>query len=120
MALVSCRIMSNMRNMFVDLDPGETQRLVESSAQIHMHAFQVALGVLASLALLCFVSGMTIRLKYYTKLGLDDVLLIIAAASFVPSTGILYHFCYSLYLHSAAPLAPQLLPIILHDLTMLL
>lgn len=101
-------------------DPHETQRLIESSAQIHMRAFQVALGVLTGLALLCFVARMTIRLKYHKKLGLDDVFLIIAAASLIASTGILYHICYFLYLHSAALLAPQVLPILLDHFTELL
>ncbi|OTB17734.1 hypothetical protein K445DRAFT_309898 [Daldinia sp. EC12] len=95
------------------MDPQEATRLIESSAQIHMHAFKVAIGVLTGLALCCFIVRLIIRLTYQKRLHLDDAFLIIAAASLCAATGILYHICYFLYLHSAASLAPQLLPYLL-------
>ncbi|TGJ86081.1 hypothetical protein E0Z10_g2700 [Xylaria hypoxylon] len=96
--------------MATSLGPHEAEILIESSAQIHMHAFQVAVGVLTGLAFLCFVARMAIRLKYHKQLRLDDAFLIIAAASLAAATGILYNICYFLYLHSATLLAPQTLP----------
>ncbi|KAI1456429.1 hypothetical protein F4805DRAFT_458853 [Annulohypoxylon moriforme] len=99
--------------MDISLDPQEAKRLIESSGQIHMHAFQVALGVLTGLALCCFLARMAIRLTYQKRLGLDDAFLILACASLCAATGILYHICYFLYLHSAASFAPQLLPYLL-------
>ncbi|KAI0122341.1 hypothetical protein F4814DRAFT_206854 [Daldinia grandis] len=95
------------------LDPQEATRLIESSGQIHMHAFQVAIGVSTGLALLCFIGRLAVRLTYQKRLHLDDAFLIIAIASLCAATGILYHICYFLYLHSAALLAPQLLPYLL-------
>lgn len=56
---------------------------------------------------------MGIRLKYQGHLRLDDVFLIIATACLCAATGILYHMCYFIYLHSAALLAPQVLPEVL-------
>ncbi|KAI8622927.1 hypothetical protein F5Y19DRAFT_483288 [Xylariaceae sp. FL1651] len=102
------------------LDAQEAERLIESSAQIHMHAFQVALGVLTGLALICFVARMAIRLTYQKRLHLDDIFLILSAASLCAATGILYHICYFLYLHSAALLAPQVLPYLLVNYSELL
>ncbi|KAI0882866.1 uncharacterized protein GGS22DRAFT_190845 [Annulohypoxylon maeteangense] len=95
------------------LDPQEAARLIQSSGQIHMHAFQVAIGVLTGLALCCFLARMAIRLTYQKRLGLDDAFLILAAACLCAATGILYHICYFLYLHSAASFAQQLLPYLL-------
>ncbi|KUI70700.1 hypothetical protein VM1G_05906 [Cytospora mali] len=99
--------------MATSVSPQEAQRLIESSGQIHMHAFQVAVGVFTGLALGCFVARMAIRLTYQKQLHLDDVFLILAAACLCAATGILYHICYFLYLHSAAVLAPQVLPEVL-------
>lgn len=81
---------------------------------------QVALGVLTGVALCCFVARMAIRLTYQKSLRLDDAFLIIAAASLCAATGILYHICYFLYLHSAALMAPQVLPYVLANFTELL
>ncbi|KAI1413326.1 hypothetical protein F5Y13DRAFT_189235 [Hypoxylon sp. FL1857] len=88
--------------------------------QIHMHGFQVALGVLTGLALCCFIARMAIRLIYQKYLRLDDAFLVLAAACLRASTGILYHICYFLYLLSAALLAPQILPYLLADYNELL
>lgn len=99
--------------MITFLDPEEARRLIESSGQAHMHDFQVAIGVVTGLALCCFFARMAIRLKYQKQLRLDDVFLIIAAVCLCACTGILYHICYFLYLHSAALLAPQVLPEVL-------
>ncbi|KAI1659421.1 hypothetical protein F4813DRAFT_379749 [Daldinia decipiens] len=99
--------------MDTSLDPQEATRLIESSGQIHMRAFQVAIGVLTGLALCCFIGRLAVRLTYQKRLHLDDAFLIIAAASLCAATGILYHICYFLYLHSVALLAPQLLPYLL-------
>ncbi|KAI8947304.1 hypothetical protein F4801DRAFT_517390 [Xylaria longipes] len=99
--------------MSITVDPQEAERLIQSSARINLHAFRVALGVLTGLALLCFGARMAIRLTYQKKLRLDDAFLILAAASLSAATGILYNICYFLYLHSAALLAPQLLPYLL-------
>ncbi|KAI1165532.1 hypothetical protein F5B18DRAFT_609990 [Nemania serpens] len=98
----------------------EATRRIMSSAQIHMHAFEVALGVLTGFALLCFVARISIRLKYQKQLRLDDAFLIIAAASLIAATGILYHICYFLYLHSAALLDPEVIPYVIVDFTQLL
>ncbi|KAI1498935.1 hypothetical protein F5X99DRAFT_420218 [Biscogniauxia marginata] len=106
--------------MAASLDSQEARRLIESSSQIHMHAFQVALGVLTGLALCCFVARMAIRLTYHKCLRLDDAFLIVAAASLCAATGILYHICYFLYLHSATLLVPQLLPYLLANFSELL
>ncbi|KAI0010256.1 hypothetical protein F4779DRAFT_616832 [Xylariaceae sp. FL0662B] len=92
--------------MATSIDPQEATRLIKSSGQIHMHAFQVALGVLTGLALCCFVARIAIRLKYQKHLHLDDAFLILAAACLCAATGILYHICYFLYIHSASLLAP--------------
>ncbi|KAI1370050.1 hypothetical protein F4677DRAFT_459337 [Hypoxylon crocopeplum] len=91
----------------------EVERLIESSAQIPMHALQVAIGVLTGLALCCFIARIAVRLTYQKQLRLDDAFLILAAACLCAATGILYHICYFLYMHSAALLAPQVLPYIL-------
>lgn len=56
---------------------------------------------------------MAIRITYQKQLRLDDAFLILAAACLCAATGILYHICYFLYLHSAALYAPQVLPIVL-------
>lgn len=74
---------------------------------------QVAIGVVTGLTLCCFVARMVIRLTYQKQLRLDDAFLIIAAACLCVATGILYHICYFLYLHSAALLAPQVMPEVL-------
>ncbi|XDG05101.1 hypothetical protein ABKA04_004716 [Annulohypoxylon sp. FPYF3050] len=95
--------------------PEEARRLIESSGQIPMHAFQVALGVLTGLALCCFVARMAIRLRYQKRLGLDDAFLLLSAACLCAATGILYHICFFLYMHSAALFKPELLPYILAD-----
>ncbi|KAI1179676.1 hypothetical protein F4777DRAFT_442072 [Nemania sp. FL0916] len=95
------------------LTPQEAKRLIESCVQIHRNAFQVALGVLTGLALVCFFARMAIRLTYHKGLSLDDVFLIIAAASLSAATGIIYHISYFLYLHSAALLVPEVLPYLL-------
>ena len=58
---------------------------------------------------------MAIRLIYHKHLHLDDASLVIAAACLCAATGILYHICYFLYLHSAALLAPQVLPYVIAD-----
>jgi hypothetical protein len=117
-------------------DPEEAQRLVESSGQIHMHAFevkrskvlmfprltftQISLGVLTGLAFLCFIVRIGIRLRYQKGLRLDDAFLIIAAASLAAATGILFNICYFLYLHTAALHIPQLLPYLLANYDQLL
>lgn len=80
----------------------------------------MALGVLTGLALLCFVGRIVIRLKYQRQLCLDDAFLILAAATLVAATGILYHICYFLYLHSAALLDPEVLPYVVADFNQLL
>ncbi|KAI1479583.1 hypothetical protein F4774DRAFT_381429 [Daldinia eschscholtzii] len=96
-------------NMNTSVDPQEATRLIESSGQIHMHTFKIAIGVLTGLALFCFLVRLIIRLTYHKRLHLDDVFLIIAVACLCAATGILYHTCYFLYLHSAALLVPYLL-----------
>lgn len=73
----------------------------------------MVVGVFTGLALCCFVARMAIRLKYQGQLRLDDAFLIIAVACLCAATGILYHMCYFIYLHSAALLAPQVLPEVL-------
>ncbi|KAK3372169.1 hypothetical protein B0H63DRAFT_527027 [Podospora didyma] len=95
------------------LSPEEARRLIESSPQIHMHAFQIALGVLTGVALICFIARMAIRITYQKRLKLDDAFLILAAACLCAATGILYNVCWFLYLHSAALLVPQLTPFLL-------
>ena len=75
----------------------------------------MAIGVLTGLALCCFIMRMAIRLIYHKHLHLDDASLVIAAACLCAATGILYHICYFLYLHSAALLAPQVLPYVIAD-----
>ncbi|KAI1347201.1 hypothetical protein F5Y01DRAFT_329946 [Xylaria sp. FL0043] len=102
------------------LSAQEATKRIGSSAQIHMRAFQVALGVLSGLALLCFVGRIAIRLRYQRRLCLDDAFLILAAASLITATGILYHICYFLYLHSAALLDPEVLPYVIADFNQLL
>lgn len=82
--------------------------------------FQVAVGVLTGLALCCFVARVAVRLTYQKHLRLDDAFLILAAACLCAATGILYHVCYFLYLHSAALLVPQVLPYVLSDFDELL
>ncbi|KAH8889082.1 hypothetical protein GQ53DRAFT_767203 [Thozetella sp. PMI_491] len=99
--------------MSAGIDPAEAQRLIESSGQIHMRTFQVALGVLTGLAICCFIARIAIRLTYQKRLRLDDGFLILAAASLITATGIMYNICYFLYLHTAALLVPQLLPMLL-------
>ncbi|KAI0171236.1 hypothetical protein BJ166DRAFT_217121 [Pestalotiopsis sp. NC0098] len=106
--------------MATTLDPQEARMLIESSGQIHMRPFQVAVGVLTSLALCCFVARVAVRLTYQKHLRLDDAFLILAAACLCAATGILYHVCYFLYLHSAALLVPQVLPYVLSDFDELL
>ncbi|KAI2615581.1 hypothetical protein GGR54DRAFT_257350 [Hypoxylon sp. NC1633] len=102
-------------NMNVSISPQEAERLIESSSQIHMHTFQVSVGVLTGLALCCFIARIAIRLTYQKQLRLDDAFLILAAACLCAATGILYNISYLLYLHSAAVLVPQLLPYLLAD-----
>lgn len=80
----------------------------------------MAVGVLTSLALCCFVARVAVRLTYQKHLRLDDAFLILAAACLCAATGILYHVCYFLYLHSAALLVPQVLPYVLSDFDELL
>jgi hypothetical protein len=80
----------------------------------------MTLGVLTGLALCCFVVRLAIRLKYQKSLRLDDAFLILAAACLCAATGILYHICYFLYLHSAALLVPQVLPYLLENFEQLL
>ncbi|KAI0503055.1 hypothetical protein F5B22DRAFT_652456 [Xylaria bambusicola] len=106
--------------MTTPLSTQEAMKRIGSSSQIHMHAFEVALGVLTGLALLCFVGRIVIRLKYQRQLCLDDAFLILAAAALVTATGILYHICYFLYLHSAALLDPEVLPYVVTDFNQLL
>ncbi|KAJ8126909.1 hypothetical protein O1611_g6729 [Lasiodiplodia mahajangana] len=106
--------------MATSLSAQEAMKRIGSSAQIHMHAFEVTLGVLTGLALLCFVGRMAIRLIYQKRLYLNDAFLILAAASLVAATGILYHICYFLYLHSAALLDPEVLPYVIADYNQLL
>lgn len=81
---------------------------------------QVTIGILTGLALCCFVARTAIRLTYQKQLRLDDAFLIIAAACLCAATGLLYHICYFLYLHSAALLAPQVLPEVLEHFNELL
>ncbi|KAI1274627.1 hypothetical protein F5Y07DRAFT_372334 [Xylaria sp. FL0933] len=102
------------------LSAQEAAKRIGSSAQIHKHAFQVALRVLTGLALLCFVGRIAIRLRYQRRLYLDDAFLVLAAASLITATGILYHICYFLYLHSAALLDPEVLPYVIADFNQLL
>lgn len=78
-------------------------------------ALQITVGVLTGLALCCFAARMAIRLTYQKGLRLDDAFLILAAACLCAATGILYHICYFLYLHTAALLAPQVLPYVLDN-----
>ncbi|KAK5636610.1 hypothetical protein RRF57_012322 [Xylaria bambusicola] len=108
------------RAMTTLLSAQEATKRIGSSAQIHMRAFQVALGVLTGLALLCFVGRIAIRLIYQRRLCLDDAFLILAAASLITATGILYHICYFLYLHTAALLDPEVLPYVIADFNQLL
>lgn len=56
---------------------------------------------------------MAIRVTYQKQLRLDDAFLFFAVACLCAATGILYHICYFLYLHSAAVLAPEVLPEVL-------
>ncbi|KAI1384154.1 uncharacterized protein F4822DRAFT_62673 [Hypoxylon trugodes] len=105
----------DMENMETLISPQEAESLIETAAQIPMHAFQVAVGVLTGLALCCFIARMAIRLTYQKQLRLDDAFLLLAAACLCAATGILYHICYFLYLHSAALYVPQVLPYILRD-----
>ncbi|KAI0105053.1 hypothetical protein GGR51DRAFT_572094 [Nemania sp. FL0031] len=103
------------------LSAQEATKRIKSSAQIHMHAFEVvALGVLTGLALLCFAGRIAIRLVYQKRLCLDDAFLILAAGSLVAATGILYYISYFLYLHSAALLDPGVLPYVIADYNQLL
>ncbi|GAP92701.2 hypothetical protein SAMD00023353_9600070 [Rosellinia necatrix] len=102
------------------LNSQEARRRVASAAQIHMHTFEIALGVLTGLAFLCFGGRIAIRLIYQKRLCLDDGFLILAVASLIAATGILYHICYFLYLHSAALLDPEVLPYVVADFDQLL
>lgn len=65
------------------------------------------------MALCCFIARMIIRLTYHNQLRLDDAFLIVAVACLCAATGLLYNICYFLYLHSAALLAPEVLPEVL-------
>jgi hypothetical protein len=80
----------------------------------------VVIGVSTGLALCCFAVRLAIRLTYQKHLRLDDAFLILAAICLCVATGILYHICYYLYLHSAALLAPQVLPYVLPNFSRLL
>ncbi|KAI0431908.1 hypothetical protein F5Y09DRAFT_354428 [Xylaria sp. FL1042] len=106
--------------MAIFLIAQEAAKRIKSSGQIHMPAFQVALGVLTGLALLCFVARIAICLIYQKQLRLDDAFLIVAAASLSAAAGILYHICYFLYLHSAALLDPEVLPYAVADFEQLI
>ncbi|KAI0972793.1 hypothetical protein F4678DRAFT_52285 [Xylaria arbuscula] len=106
--------------MTTSMSAQEAAKRIGSSAQIHMHAFEVALGVLTGLALLCFVGRIAIRLIYQRRLCLDDAFLVLAAASLAAATGILYHIRYFLYLHTAAVLDPEVLPYVIADFNQLL
>lgn len=78
------------------------------------------IGVLTGFALGCFFIRTAIRLTYQKQLRIDDCFLILAACCLCAATGILYHICYFLYLHTATLLEPQLLPYLLEDFTELL
>lgn len=99
--------------MAVYLTAEDARNLIESSGQIQMHAFQVAIGVFTGLAFICFLARMAIRISYQKRLRLDDAFLILAVTCLCAATGILYHICYFLYMHSAAVLAPEVLSYIL-------
>ncbi|KAI1111583.1 hypothetical protein F5Y14DRAFT_464380 [Nemania sp. NC0429] len=93
--------------MSTSLSAQEATRRIESSAPIHLYAFEIALGVLTGFALLCFPARIAIRLIYQRQLNLDDAFLIVAATSLAVATGILYHICYWFYLPFAAFLDPE-------------
>ncbi|KAI1087417.1 hypothetical protein F5B19DRAFT_486729 [Rostrohypoxylon terebratum] len=106
--------------MAATLDPEEVKRLVESSSQIPMHTFQVALGVLFGLALCCFIARMAIRLTYHKRLGVDDALLILAVFCLCAGTSILYDVCYFTYMQASVVFAPQVIPYVNLDINELL
>lgn len=95
------------------LTPEEARVLIESAGRIPMRTFQVTIGVLAGLALCCFILRIAIRLRYQKRLRLDDAFLIVAAICLCAATGILYHVTWFLYLHTAALHIPRLLPYLL-------
>ncbi|KAI1123653.1 hypothetical protein F5Y10DRAFT_285829 [Nemania abortiva] len=98
----------------------EATTRIESAGLIHMHAFEVALGALIGFALLCFVARIAVRLIYQKQLRLDDAFLLVAAASLIAATGILYHISSYLYLSSAALLDPEVMPYATADFSQLL
>ncbi|KAI1146816.1 hypothetical protein F4825DRAFT_472133 [Nemania diffusa] len=92
------------------LSAQEATTHVESPAPIDLHTFQVALGALTGFALFCFVARIAIRLIYQKRLRLDDAFLLVAAASLIAATGVLYHIGSYFSLSSAAPLDSQAMP----------
>ncbi len=122
-------------NMNAPLDPQEARRLAESSGQIHMHAFQVRIlkpGGDGGSLLWNVTDLHTGSPRSFDRLGAlllyrangDPIsvsemstprrrIFILAAGSLCAATGIMYNICYFLYLHTAALLIPQLLPIFL-------
>lgn len=86
-----------------------------STVRIELTRTQITIGVFTGLAFCCFVARIGIRLRYQKGLRIDDGFLIVAAACLAAATGILYHICYFLYLHSAALLVPQILPYLIAD-----
>jgi hypothetical protein len=75
---------------------------------------------LTGLAFICFIARISIRLVFQKKLQLDDYFLILAVACLCAATGILYHVCYFLYLHSAALLVKGIGPYLIADLDAML
>lgn len=63
---------------------------------------------------------LAVRVKYQRQLRVDDAFLIVAVVCLCVATGILYSITYFLYLHSAALLAPEVLPYLLSDFSSLL
>ena len=63
---------------------------------------------------------MSIRLIYQRKLQVDDGFLILAVVCLCMATGIIYHDCYFLYLHTAALHEAQVLPYIIGNLSALM
>jgi hypothetical protein len=57
---------------------------------------------------------------YQRKLQVDDGFLILAVVCLCTATGILYHDCYFLYLHTAALHEAQILPYIIGNLSALM
>ncbi|KAJ8131069.1 hypothetical protein O1611_g2555 [Lasiodiplodia mahajangana] len=102
------------------LSAQEATTHVEPPALIDLHTFEVALGALIGFALFCFVARIAIRLIYQKRLRLDDAFLLVAAASLIAATGVLYHISSYFYLSSAVPLNSQVTPYTTTNFSLLL